>query len=45
MLPGIPSGWRNVASQPQRVAFDGLEVSFRHTRDGLVADGFDGWAW
>ena len=39
VLPGLPSGWRNVVSQPQRVAFDGVEVSYRHTRDGLVVDG------
>jgi len=46
VLPGIPSGWRNVVSQPQRVDFDGptstLTVAYRHTRDGLRADGFDG---
>jgi propionyl-CoA carboxylase alpha chain len=40
VLPTVPSGWRNVASQPQRVSFDGRDVDFRHTRDGLVADGF-----
>ncbi len=42
VLPGVPAGWRNVPSQPQRVAFDeGVEVAYRHTRDGLVTDGFD----
>jgi propionyl-CoA carboxylase alpha chain len=41
VLPTIPAGWRNVVSQPHRVMFDGLEVAFRRTRDGLVADGFD----
>ncbi|WP_375497346.1 acetyl/propionyl/methylcrotonyl-CoA carboxylase subunit alpha [uncultured Jatrophihabitans sp.] len=40
VLPGVPSGWRNVVSQPQRVAFEGLDVAYRHTRDGLVAEGF-----
>ena len=35
VLAGVPSGWRNVVSQPQRVAFDGLDVDFRHARDGL----------
>jgi propionyl-CoA carboxylase alpha chain len=39
VLPKIPSGWRNVVSQPQQVAFDGVEVGYRLTRDGLVVDG------
>ncbi|MEP7020750.1 MAG: biotin carboxylase N-terminal domain-containing protein [Pseudonocardiales bacterium] len=46
VLPGIPSGWRNVVSQPQRAEFDGPggahEIAYRHTRDGLRADNFDG---
>jgi propionyl-CoA carboxylase alpha chain len=42
VLRGIPSGWRNVASQPQRISFDGVDVDYRRTRTGLVADGFDG---
>ncbi|MFD8533345.1 biotin carboxylase N-terminal domain-containing protein [Streptosporangium canum] len=37
---GLPSGWRNVVSQPQRAAFEEAEVSYRITRDGLRADGF-----
>jgi propionyl-CoA carboxylase alpha chain len=41
VLRGVRSGWRNVVSQPQRVAFDGLQIAYRHTRDGLVAEGFD----
>ena len=40
VLPGVPSGWRNVVSQPRRVAFDGIDVAYRHTRDGLVVKGF-----
>jgi propionyl-CoA carboxylase alpha chain len=40
----IPSGWRNVPSQPQRKTYSTAsgdhEVSYRHTRDGLVADGY-----
>ncbi|WP_214412794.1 acetyl/propionyl/methylcrotonyl-CoA carboxylase subunit alpha [Sphaerisporangium fuscum] len=44
-LGGLPSGWRNVPSQPQRAAFDGpdgrVEVAYRLTRDGLRAEGFD----
>jgi propionyl-CoA carboxylase alpha chain len=28
-------------SQPRRTSFDDVEISYRFTRDGLVADGFD----
>ncbi|GII54703.1 acetyl/propionyl-CoA carboxylase subuit alpha [Planotetraspora thailandica] len=47
VLAGLPGGWRNVVSQPQRAAFDGergerVEVAYRLTRDGLAAEGFDG---
>ncbi|GLX03765.1 biotin carboxylase N-terminal domain-containing protein [Microbispora sp. NBRC 16548] len=46
VLGGLPSGWRNVPSQPQQAVFsaeDGgrLEVAYRLTRDGLRADGFE----
>ena len=41
VLRGVPSGWRNVVSQPQRIAFDKHDVGYRITRDGLVAEGFD----
>ncbi|WP_455565297.1 ATP-binding protein [Microbispora rosea] len=46
VLGGLPSGWRNVPSQPQRTAFgteDGgrVEVAYRLTRDGLRAEGFE----
>ncbi|WP_440064747.1 acetyl/propionyl/methylcrotonyl-CoA carboxylase subunit alpha [Streptosporangium sp. OZ121] len=37
---GLPSGWRNVVSQPQRAAFAEAEISYRITRDGLRAEGF-----
>jgi propionyl-CoA carboxylase alpha chain len=41
---GIPSGWRNVPSQAQRKTYSTAsgdhEVSYRHTRNGLVADGY-----
>jgi propionyl-CoA carboxylase alpha chain len=40
VLRAIPSGWRNVPSQPQRIAFDGSEIAYQITRDGLVAEGF-----
>ncbi|MDH2424070.1 biotin carboxylase N-terminal domain-containing protein [Sphaerisporangium sp. TRM90804] len=46
VLGGLPSGWRNVPSEPRRTAFQGpggrVEVAYRFTRDGLVAEGFDG---
>jgi propionyl-CoA carboxylase alpha chain len=36
----VPSGWRNLASQPQRVAYQAgderIDVEYRLTRDGLV---------
>ena len=41
LLRNMPPGWRNVVSQPQRIAFDGHEIAYRHTRDGLRAEGFD----
>jgi propionyl-CoA carboxylase alpha chain len=45
VLGGLPSGWRNLPSQPQRKAFTGLlgahEVAYRLTRDGLHAEGFE----
>ncbi|WP_018656099.1 acetyl/propionyl/methylcrotonyl-CoA carboxylase subunit alpha [Actinomadura flavalba] len=47
---GLPSGWRNVPSQPQRRTFltadsdTGIDVAYRLTRDGLAAEGFDGVA-
>ncbi|MEU8381005.1 biotin carboxylase N-terminal domain-containing protein [Streptosporangium sp. NPDC048865] len=37
---GLPSGWRNVVSQPQRAAFAEAGISYRITRDGLRAEGF-----
>jgi propionyl-CoA carboxylase alpha chain len=42
VLRSVPSGWRNVPSQPQRIAFDGHEIAYRRSRSGLVPDGFDG---
>ena len=45
-LPRIPSGWRNVVSQPQWLDLDGIttrhHVSYRLTRTGLQAAGYDG---
>jgi propionyl-CoA carboxylase alpha chain len=45
VLRGLPSGWRNVPSQPQRVAFEEgqvvHEVAYRLTRTGLVAEGHE----
>jgi acyl-CoA carboxylase subunit alpha len=37
---GIPAGWRNVTSQPQRTCFEGHDpVEWWGTRDGFVVDG------
>ncbi len=37
---GVPSGWRNVTSAPQRTTFEGHEpVEWRGTRGGFVVDG------
>jgi propionyl-CoA carboxylase alpha chain len=41
VLPGVPSGWRNVPSQQQRTPFDGHEVAYRYDRGRLVVDGRD----
>ena len=45
VLPGLPSGWRNVPSQPQvkrfRCGDEELEVAYRPTRDGVVVEGHD----
>jgi propionyl-CoA carboxylase alpha chain len=38
--PGIPAGWRNLPSQPQRVSLvcgdEAIEVDYQLTRDGLI---------
>jgi propionyl-CoA carboxylase alpha chain len=39
VLGGLPSGWRNVPSQPQRKEFGGLTVGYQIGRDGLTVDG------
>ncbi|MBO3747862.1 ATP-grasp domain-containing protein [Streptosporangiaceae bacterium NEAU-GS5] len=38
VLGSLPSGWRNVVSQPQQVAYEEATVSYRLTRDGLITD-------
>jgi propionyl-CoA carboxylase alpha chain len=35
-LAGLPTGWRNLRSQPQRASYDGLVVTYAHGRDGLT---------
>ncbi|WP_433164131.1 acetyl/propionyl/methylcrotonyl-CoA carboxylase subunit alpha [Kribbella sp. CA-247076] len=39
----VPSGWRNLPSQPQRKSYrvgdETIDVAYRLTRDGLVVDG------
>jgi propionyl-CoA carboxylase alpha chain len=46
VLAGLPSGWRNLPSAPQRVSYQAgggtIDVAYRHTRDGLMAEGYDG---
>jgi propionyl-CoA carboxylase alpha chain len=46
VLGGIPAGWRNVPSQPQRKTYDGpsgtVDVAYRLTRDGLRAEDHPG---
>jgi len=39
VLGRIPSGWRNVPSQPQQVTFDDRTIAYRLTRDGLRVEG------
>jgi propionyl-CoA carboxylase alpha chain len=41
VLRAIPSGWRNVPSQLQRIVFEDTEIAYRLTRERLLADGFD----
>jgi propionyl-CoA carboxylase alpha chain len=41
VLRSVPSGWRNVVSQSQRLSFEGHDITYRITRAGLQADGFD----
>ncbi len=45
VLAELPSGWRNLPSGPQRTSYrvgeEQIEVAYRHTRDGLTADGYD----
>ncbi len=40
----LPSGWRNVPSQPQQKVYRSSEgdheITYRHTRAGLIADAF-----
>jgi propionyl-CoA carboxylase alpha chain len=43
-LAGLPSGWRNVVTQPQRRSLDGPggrhDVEYRMARGGIVVSGF-----
>jgi propionyl-CoA carboxylase alpha chain len=41
VLAAIPSGWRNVPSQPQVFRYEGVEVRYRLERGALVAYGED----
>lgn len=46
VLRHLPSGWRNVPSQPQRKSYrtarQEIDVAYRFTRDGLRAEGYPG---
>jgi propionyl-CoA carboxylase alpha chain len=48
VLAGVPSGWRNLPSEPQRKQYSwpggDVEVAYRFTRGGFAASGFDGVA-
>ncbi|MCP2260328.1 propionyl-CoA carboxylase alpha chain [Streptoalloteichus tenebrarius] len=41
---GVPPGWRNLSSQPERKRFlaagEEIEIAYRLTRDGVTAEGF-----
>jgi propionyl-CoA carboxylase alpha chain len=37
-LGGLPSGWRNLPSQPERKRYEGVDVEYRLTRNGLVTE-------
>jgi propionyl-CoA carboxylase alpha chain len=39
VLAGLPTGWRNVPSQPQRVSYAGHDVAYRIDRAGLTVTG------
>ena len=41
VLGGLPLGWRNVPSQPQRARYAGHDVGYRIDRSGLVVEGRD----
>jgi propionyl-CoA carboxylase alpha chain len=37
-LGGLPSGWRNLPSQPQRKRYEDVDVEYRVTRNGLATE-------
>ncbi len=41
VLGGLPLGWRNLPSQPQRARYAGHDVGYRIDRGGLVVEGRD----
>jgi propionyl-CoA carboxylase alpha chain len=38
VMRDVPSGWRNVPSQPQQKHYIGHDVEYRLTRDGLISE-------
>jgi propionyl-CoA carboxylase alpha chain len=41
VLGGLPTGWRNVPSQPQRATYAGHDIGYRIERSGLMVTGRD----
>jgi acyl-CoA carboxylase subunit alpha len=41
VLGGLPLGWRNLPSQPQRARYAGYDVGYRIGRSGLIVEGRD----
>jgi propionyl-CoA carboxylase alpha chain len=39
VLGALPSGWRNVPSQPQRKRYAGHDIRYRFGRSGLITEG------
>jgi propionyl-CoA carboxylase alpha chain len=37
--PHVPAGWRNVPAVPQAASYDGIEIRYRYTRDGIDVEG------
>ncbi|MCU1378361.1 MAG: accA [Acidimicrobiales bacterium] len=40
--PHVPAGWRNVPAIPQVASYDGIEIRYRYTGDGVEVEGLGG---